>query len=150
MRERINLICFYRSQTWVMSVIFGVILAQTGIVAFALIQPHTSWSKSQSWPTAAPILRSGIPCGHEKLISNASYTSGKKFHLLEKQQFTSHAVFWALLILLKGQNFGLVATFHSQVFEPNSHYGGQMIFRVNYYFLSLVNSSRLLKRQVPK
>ena len=56
-----------------MSVILGVILAQTGTVALALIQPQTSSRSAQSCPTAAPILRSGIPWGHEKLISNASY-----------------------------------------------------------------------------
>lgn len=50
----------------------GVILAQTGIVALALIQPQTSPSTEQSCPIAIPIFLSGIPCGHEKLISKAS------------------------------------------------------------------------------
>lgn len=58
--------------TCVMSVILGVIFAQTGTVAFAFIHPQTSSKRAQSWPTAAPILRSGIPCGQEKLISMAS------------------------------------------------------------------------------
>jgi len=44
-----------------MSVMLGVIFAHTGTVAFALIQPQTSSNNAQSWPTAAPILRSGIP-----------------------------------------------------------------------------------------
>lgn len=60
-----------------MSVMFGVILDQTGTVAFALIHPQTSSNNAQSWPTAAPILRSGIPWGHEKLISIASCNSIK-------------------------------------------------------------------------
>lgn len=64
-------------ETCVMSVMFGVILAQTGTVAFAFIHPQTSSNNTQSWPTAAPILRSGIPWGHEKLISKASCMSVK-------------------------------------------------------------------------
>lgn len=44
-----------------MSVMLGVILAQTGTVAFALTHSQTSSKSSQSLPTAAPILRSGIP-----------------------------------------------------------------------------------------
>ena len=50
----------------------GVIFAQTGTVATSLTHPHTSSSTVQSWPIAAPIFRSGMPCGHEKLISKAS------------------------------------------------------------------------------
>jgi hypothetical protein len=61
-----------------MSVMFGVIFAQTGTDALALIHPQTSSNKTQSWPIAAPILRSGIPCGHEKFISKASYTKARK------------------------------------------------------------------------
>lgn len=56
-----------------MSVMLGVIFAHTGTVAFAFIQPQTSSNSLQSWPTAAPILRSGMPWGHEKLTSIASY-----------------------------------------------------------------------------
>ena len=37
-----------------------------------MTQPHTSSRMSGSWPIAAPILRSGRPCGHEKLSSKAS------------------------------------------------------------------------------
>lgn len=33
---------------FVMSVMLGVILAQTGMVALALIQPHTSYSRSNA------------------------------------------------------------------------------------------------------
>ena len=43
---------------WVM---FGVIFAHTGIVATSLTQPHTSSSRSGSWPMAAPMRRSGSP-----------------------------------------------------------------------------------------
>ena len=50
----------------------GVILAQTGTVALARIQPHTSFSSSQSWPIAMPMRRSGMPCGQLKLISKPS------------------------------------------------------------------------------
>ena len=56
----------------VMSVTLGVIFAHTGTVAAALTQPETSDSRSQSWPIAMPMRRSGMPCGHEKLSSNAS------------------------------------------------------------------------------
>mmetsp|Transcript_7961 Transcript_7961/g.22018 ORF Transcript_7961/g.22018 Transcript_7961/m.22018 type:complete len:250 (-) Transcript_7961:360-1109(-) len=66
---------FFSRQTLagsVMSVMFGVILAHTGTVATSLTHPHTSSSTEQSWPIAAPIFRSGMPCGHEKLISKAS------------------------------------------------------------------------------
>lgn len=61
---------------------FGVIFAHTGTVAFAFIHSQTSPNSSQSWPTAAPILRSGIPWGHEKLISMASY---KEFIALDRE-----------------------------------------------------------------
>lgn len=64
--------CAATSAGCVMSVMLGVILAHTGTLAAALIQPHTSPSTSQSWPMAMPILRSGRPCGQLKLISNAS------------------------------------------------------------------------------
>lgn len=60
-----------------MSVMLGVIFAHTGTVAFAFIHPQTSSNSAQSCPTAAPILRSGMPWGHEKLISMASY---KQYH----------------------------------------------------------------------
>ena len=65
-----------------MSVILGVILAHTGTVALALTHPQTSSRSAQSCPTAASILRSGIPWGHEKLISNASYKTITLFNIL--------------------------------------------------------------------
>mmetsp|Transcript_34967 Transcript_34967/g.75708 ORF Transcript_34967/g.75708 Transcript_34967/m.75708 type:complete len:312 (+) Transcript_34967:76-1011(+) len=56
----------------VMSVMFGVILAHTGMFAASFTQPHTSSSRSQSWPMAAPMRRSGMPWGQEKLSSKMS------------------------------------------------------------------------------
>lgn len=52
-----------------MSVMLGVIFAQTGLVAAPLIHPHTSDSNSGSWPMAMPMRRSGMPWGQEKLTS---------------------------------------------------------------------------------
>ena len=55
-----------------MCVTFGVIFAQTGFFAALITQPQTSSRISGSSPIAAPILRSGKPCGQEKFNSNAS------------------------------------------------------------------------------
>ena len=55
-----------------MRVTFGVIFAQTGFVAAAITQPVTSSTRSGFSPIAAPIFRSGRPCGQEKLSSNPS------------------------------------------------------------------------------
>ena len=56
----------------VMRVTFGVIFAQTGFFAAAITQPQTSSTISGFSPIAAPILRSGKPCGQEKFSSNES------------------------------------------------------------------------------
>ncbi len=55
-----------------MCVTFGVIFAQTGFFAAAITQPQTSSTISGFSPIAAPILRSGNPCGQEKFSSKAS------------------------------------------------------------------------------
>ena len=55
-----------------MCVTFGVILAHTGFLATSITQPHTSSRMSGFSPIAAPIFRSGKPCGHDMLSSNAS------------------------------------------------------------------------------
>mmetsp|Transcript_1963 Transcript_1963/g.4421 ORF Transcript_1963/g.4421 Transcript_1963/m.4421 type:complete len:264 (+) Transcript_1963:366-1157(+) len=56
----------------VMLMSFGVIFAHTGIVEASAIHLVTSCSSSQSCPMAAPMRRSGMPCGQLKLISSAS------------------------------------------------------------------------------
>ena len=53
-----------------MLVTFGVSFAQTGILAADITQPQTSRMMALSCPIAAPILRSGNPCGQEKFNSN--------------------------------------------------------------------------------
>src|SRR5215217_8264938 len=55
-----------------MFVMFGVILAHTGIFATWVTQLVTSSVRSGCSPISEPILRSVIPCGHEKLSSNPS------------------------------------------------------------------------------
>ena len=56
-----------------MSPMFGVIFAHTGIpFAASTTQPVTSSTMDGSCPIAAPMLRSGWPCGHEKLHSKPS------------------------------------------------------------------------------
>ena len=55
-----------------MCVTFGVIFAHTGLVAALITHATTSLRISGFSPIAAPILRSGNPCGHEKFSSNAS------------------------------------------------------------------------------
>ena len=55
-----------------MCVMFGVILAQTGFLAAPITQPQTSSNKSGSCPMAAPMRRSGRPCGQEKFSSKPS------------------------------------------------------------------------------
>ena len=52
-----------------MCVMFGVILAQTGLRAVLITQPQTSARISGFSPMAEPILRSGRPCGQEKFSS---------------------------------------------------------------------------------
>ena len=49
-----------------------VIFAHTGFFAAPITQPHTSSRISGFSPIAAPIFRSGNPCGHEKFSSNPS------------------------------------------------------------------------------
>src|ERR1700730_3044974 len=56
----------------VMRVTFGVIFAQTGFFAAVITQPQTSSTIPGFSPMAAPILRSGNPCGQEKFNSNES------------------------------------------------------------------------------
>ena len=56
----------------VMRVTFGVIFAQTGFFAAFITQPQTSSTISGFSPMAAPIFRSGNPCGQEKFNSNES------------------------------------------------------------------------------
>ena len=55
-----------------MCVTFGVIFAHTGFVAAPITQPQTSSRISGFSPIAAPILRSGRPCGQEKFSSKPS------------------------------------------------------------------------------
>jgi hypothetical protein len=55
-----------------MWVTFGVIFAQTGFFAARITQPQTSSKISGFSPIAAPIFRSGNPCGQEKFNSKAS------------------------------------------------------------------------------
>ena len=56
----------------VMSVMFGVILAQTGMSTASTTQRVTSSTWSGSWPMAAPMPFSGWPWGQEKFSSRAS------------------------------------------------------------------------------
>ena len=54
------------------SVMFGVSLTITGIRVCALAQRVTISTYSGTWPTAAPIPRSDMPCGQPKLSSTPS------------------------------------------------------------------------------
>ena len=56
----------------VMSVMLGVIFAQTGIVETSFTQLVTSSTSSGFSPMAAPILRSGRPWGQERFSSKPS------------------------------------------------------------------------------
>ena len=60
------------SQPSWMCVTFGVSFAHTGTFAAPITQRQTSSMIPQSCPIAAPIFRSGNPCGQEKFNSNAS------------------------------------------------------------------------------
>ena len=51
---------------------FGVIFAHTGSTATSFTQPQTSSTMSGFSPIAMPILRSGKPCGHDRLSSKPS------------------------------------------------------------------------------
>ena len=55
-----------------MLVMFGVILAQTGIFETSVTQRVTSSVRSGCSPISDPILRSVMPCGQEKFNSKAS------------------------------------------------------------------------------
>ena len=88
----------YSMRTSEISVTFGVIFPHTGIVAFSFIHPHVSSNSAQSFPTAAPIFRSGMPWGHEKFISRASWfkvnVSGGMSFWSERPQDWSWCVFY--------------------------------------------------------
>src|SRR5207237_7843545 len=60
------------SEGSLMFVMFGVILAQTGILATSVTQLVTSAVRSGCSPISDPILRSVMPCGQEKFNSKAS------------------------------------------------------------------------------
>src|SRR3954462_5681531 len=55
-----------------MGVTLGGGVAQTGTFAAPTTHWQTSPMMPQSWPMAAPIFRSGKPCGQEKFNSDAS------------------------------------------------------------------------------
>ncbi len=63
---------------WQMSPMFGVIFAHTGWSTAAVTQPVTSSTIAGSCPIAAPMLRSGWPCGHEKLSSRPSQPASQQ------------------------------------------------------------------------
>ena len=52
-----------------MSPMLGVSFTSTGLVANSLAQPVIISSTFGSWPTAEPMPRSHMPCGHPKLSS---------------------------------------------------------------------------------
>ena len=60
------------SEGSLMLVMFGVIFAQTGIRETSVTQRVTSSVKSGCSPISEPIMRSVMPCGHEKFNSKAS------------------------------------------------------------------------------
>ncbi|MCY1242063.1 hypothetical protein D9M72_550020 [compost metagenome] len=73
-----------------MSVIFGVSLVMTGMRVYCLHQRTTISIYSGTWPTAAPIPRSDMPCGQPKLSSMpsapVSSTNGRiAFHASSSQ-----------------------------------------------------------------
>ena len=55
-----------------MSVTLGVSLTRTGTSAFSITHSVIIWTYSGTWPTAAPMPRSLIPCGQPKLSSMPS------------------------------------------------------------------------------
>ena len=55
-----------------MSVTLGVSLTRTGTAAFSITHSVIIWTYSGTWPTAAPMPRSLIPCGQPKLSSMPS------------------------------------------------------------------------------
>ena len=55
-----------------MSVTLGVSLTRTGTAVFSITHSVIIWTYSGTWPTAAPMPRSLIPCGQPKLSSMPS------------------------------------------------------------------------------
>ena len=73
-----------------MSVMLGVSLVMTGMRVYCLHQRTTISIYSGTWPTAAPMPRSDMPCGQPKLSSMpsapVSSTSGRiAFHAFSSQ-----------------------------------------------------------------
>ena len=60
------------SAMWVMSVTFGVSFEITGVFATSLAHDVIISVYSGTWPTAAPMPRSLMPCGQPKFSSSAS------------------------------------------------------------------------------
>jgi len=56
--------CWAARAAAVMSVMFGVSLTRTGTCDASFAQPVIISMYSGTWPTADPIPRSAIPCGH--------------------------------------------------------------------------------------
>ena len=57
---------------WRMSVTLGVSFTSTGMAAFSITHSVIIWTYSGTWPTAAPMPRSLMPCGQPKLSSMPS------------------------------------------------------------------------------
>ena len=70
----------------VMCVMLGVIFAQNGRSVASRTQAHTSRSRSGFCPIAAPIARSGSPCGQEKLSSNPSTPLASQRSMISNQR----------------------------------------------------------------
>src|SRR5690349_4216939 len=86
-------------------VMFGVILAQTGIFATSVTQRVTSSVRSGCSPISDPILRSVMPCGHEKLSSKPSTPVSWTMRVNSCQRLFSYSSMIDAIRMLFGYSF---------------------------------------------
>src|SRR5882724_10813184 len=93
------------SEGSLMLVMFGVIFAQTGIVATSVTQLVTSSVRSGCSPISEPILRSVIPWGQEKLSSNPSTPVSWTMRVSSCQRLFSYSSMMEAMRMWSGYSF---------------------------------------------
>src|SRR5450631_2203773 len=87
------------------SVMLGVSLTITGMRVWALHQRATISIYSGTWPTAEPMPRSLMPCGHPKLSSTPSQPVVSTLARMSDQFFSSHGTISETTTARSGQAF---------------------------------------------
>ena len=82
---------------------FGVSFTITGMRVFALAQRVTISIYSGTWPTAAPMPRSDMPCGQPKFSSTPSHSVSSTWRRISSQHGSSHGTIRLVTSARSGQ-----------------------------------------------